>query len=53
MLVDGGGHSLMLVDMGACGVRPLYPFINGGRHLLMVVDACHAAKGVLGIPGCW
>ena len=53
MLIDGGGHSLMVVDVGAHGVRLLYPFVDGGGCSLMVVDAHCAAKGVLGVPGCW
>ena len=32
--------------VGACGVRPLYPFVDGGGHL-----SC--SQRVLGIPGCW
>ena len=31
MLVDGGGHLLMVVDMGARRVRPPYPFVDGGH----------------------
>ena len=26
--------------VGARGIGPLYPFIDGGGHSLMLVDAC-------------
>ena len=33
MLIDGGGRSLMAVDVGTHGVGPLYPFVDDGGHL--------------------
>ena len=64
--IDGGGHSLMVVDAHWWW----WTLVDGGGHgcswcqatvsihqwwqtLVDGVDACHAAKGVLGIPGCW